>query len=125
MEPSKQEDARNQNGVRMAGTRKSGVYFSDVEQEKIVACTREKGGYSTIHFIDGRHELVHATLTDLEGTLDNRLFVRTHARHLVNFNAIRSLRKDSIILDTGIAMPVSQSGAAALTGRLDGLLQFL
>ena len=63
----------------------------------------------------GRSWLKEQTLTELEGQLDGRRFVRVHRSYLLNIDRLSKVEmyaKDSrvAILTTGATLPVSRTG---------------
>lgn len=57
------------------------------------------------------------SLKRLSTQLDPRRFVRIHRSYLVNLSLIREMSKNSVTLDSGITLPVSDSYRAALPRR--------
>ena len=74
--------------------------------------------YLKIH-LEGQEQplVVLYSLKRLSTQLDPRRFVRIHRSYLVNLSLIREMSKNSVTLDSGITLPVSDSYRAALPRR--------
>ena len=64
--------------------------------------------YTTVCTVDGRKILVSRTMKLIEEELPNSLFIRCHKSHVVNVENIKTIRKTSLILDTGKEIPISR-----------------
>jgi two-component system LytT family response regulator len=74
----------------------------------------------------GKEFLKQQTLSSLEATLDPKQFVRIHRSSMVNLQRIVRIEpysKDSkvVLLSTGVQLPASKTGLAALEEALGGL----
>ncbi len=74
--------------------------------------------YLKIH-LEGQEQplVVLYSLKRLSAQLDPQRFVRIHRSYLVNLSLIREMSKNSVTLDSGITLPVSDSYRAALPRR--------
>ena len=73
----------------------------------------------------GRRYLKEQTLAEVEATLDPARFVRVHRSYLINLDRLTRVDLDErenrvALLSTGDRVPVSRSGHARLTERLEG-----
>lgn len=74
--------------------------------------------YLKIHLAGHDQPLVVLySLKRLSTQLDPQRFVRIHRSYLVNLSLIREMSKNSVTLDSGITLPVSDSYRAALPRR--------
>lgn len=55
--------------------------------------------------------------------LQDRRFVRTHSGYLVNLLHVTQVRRSSLLLDTGISIPVSRGRSREVKARFRGLFQ--
>ncbi|HSS21289.1 MAG TPA: LytTR family DNA-binding domain-containing protein [Pyrinomonadaceae bacterium] len=77
--------------------------------------------YAAIYAREGRH-LIRESLASLEQRLDSARFVRVHRSAIVNVDRVRELRnkagETSLILRTGVNVPVSRRRRARVIGQL-------
>jgi two-component system, LytTR family, response regulator len=83
------------------GNRKVSVSISAIQ---IVSAA---GNYVELHCVDNQY-LMRSTMKELEEQLKSYNFIRIHRSHLVNPTAIVSIQGDSLILNSGTKLTVSQ-----------------
>jgi two-component system LytT family response regulator len=116
--------------ARPAGTYLERIVIRDgpklhvIPVEKVDYITAEDD-YVAVH-AGGKEFLKQQTLSSLEATLDPKQFVRIHRSSMVNLQRIVRIEpysKDSkvVLLSTGVQLPASKTGLAALEEALGGL----
>lgn len=74
--------------TRLIIKEKHRVYLLD--KLKIIRC-EATGNYTTVHLDDGKSMLVSRCLKQVNESLSSSIFIRIHAKHLVNLNHIKSI----------------------------------
>ena len=74
-----------------------------------VACFQAQGNFVQVWMAAERHVLATTTLRSLEETLPRDQFVRAHKSYLVNRTRVREQRSASLVLDTGMEVPIGKS----------------
>ena len=100
---------------------KRGVRFLNAED---VLYLEAAGSYVSLHTEAGEH-LIRESLSDLEKTLDPRLFLRTHRSFIVNVEAIQEIQRhfhgeSVVVLKNGARVRVSRNYAESFRKALEG-----
>lgn len=85
--------------------------FSFVSQSDILRCESDSN-YTTVYLVDGKKVVVSRTLKEIEGQLDESVFLRVHHSHVINLNYIKSYQKGNggiIVMNNGDNVSVSRS----------------
>ena len=80
-----------------------------IDVDNIIRCESDNY-YTIIYFKDGSNLMVTKTLKEIEQTLEEFGFVRTHKSHLVNLRSIMNFIKDEmmVVMEDGVKVPVSK-----------------
>jgi len=87
-----------------------------ISPNDIIYC-KSDGNYTTIHFKDGKKELLSKKIKDIEDLFHHNSFFRVHNSYLVNINYIAEYIKNDgqyLVLENGVSIPVSRSKKTAL-----------
>ncbi len=98
---------------------KTGVGFSVIDVFDIQYC-QASGNYTYIFTANGEKFIVSKTLKVLENNLSINTFLRVHQSYLVNIKLVKEYknRENSILLESGKEIPVSQRRKAKFREKL-------
>lgn len=85
------------------------IHFLDPHD--IIRCEADNN-YTFLILSDSRKKLIAKCLKHFEATLPSSLFIRVHAKHLINIQCIRQInlkRQKSITMDNGDEVIISRS----------------
>lgn len=105
------------NFIKINDTEK-GQHFLDVNN--IIYCLIE-GHYLSIFYNNGEVYKIRSTMKEAEEKFKNLNFIRVSNYYLVNFNNIKSFKKDDLFLDNGFSIKVTRSYKKQLLNRLERL----
>ncbi len=91
-----------------------------VKPEEILYC-KSDGGYTEVHFVNKKKEVISKKLKDVEQYLNNFNFYRVHNSYIVNTNYINEFIKTDgnyIVLENNISIPVSRAKKDELIEKL-------